>query len=244
MDDADQKLNLRHSIRPFPTFAGALERIDAPPHGIKLVEVRLGNFSLRYARIDRRVVLRSPTRLALLALLSVLTAGGLWVWYSLQPVVAPAIRIVLQGSPSPPAADAAPLAENVPAPKLEILPRPVAVPPSRVQLAGDNHKRVDAVATSGSPVLPAEPDHPQSRDADFAKWESVRTALREALVSGEVQDWTEDAAFGVVVPGPLADGSKEQCRSVAILKRQDGRDAETRSGTGCLNASGAVTLSR
>ncbi|CAN5191504.1 hypothetical protein BH10PSE13_BH10PSE13_16140 [soil metagenome] len=242
MGELDQNLAVGQQIRPFPSFGGAMERTDSPPHGVKLVEARLGNFSVRYARIDRRPLTRSPSMVALLAMVSVITAAGAWVWHSLQPVVAPAIHIVLQGSPPSSIPDARPSSARAVAPRPDVIPPPVPHPAAATVPAMDNHRDVAPLVAPARPADGKEAAMLNSRDTDFTRWKAVRIALNTALVSGEVQDWTEDAAFGVVVPGPIMEGSNHPCRNVAILKRQEGREAETRSGTGCLNKSGAVIL--
>ncbi|HEX7873610.1 MAG TPA: hypothetical protein VF475_11905 [Sphingobium sp.] len=196
--------------------------------GLTLFEMRWGSLALRYARrrpddTGKRTSL--PWALALVPVAMVgAVAGMAWKSPASTPP-APVLRIVREAPPS-----------QVPifSPRITVVIPPAAPVPDRA--------RPVAVATADT-GLRSEQGLAHPRPADFTAWPSVQTALGAALARGEVQDWNDAPAFGVVVPGEIlenSDGEGRNCRSVAILKRQDGKEAETRSGTWCIDGKGVI----
>ncbi|MET0365049.1 MAG: hypothetical protein ABW169_10380 [Sphingobium sp.] len=219
-----------------PTRMRAFPHADPEPNwsveansGLTLFEMRWGSLALRYAR--RRPVPVGKRFSWVFAIVPVALvgafAGGAWRSPAPRPSAPPVLRIIREAPPAP-----------IPV----FSPRITVVIPPALPLSEPDRSR-PTIAAAADPDLRSENGLGQSRPADFALWPSVQAALGTALDRGEVQDWSDAPAFGVVVPGEMletADSEGRRCRTVAILKRQEGKEAETRSGTWCVDRKGAV----
>lgn len=94
-----------------------------------------------------------------------------------------------------------------------------------------------ATADAGASPLAAALDAPGRLDP-LAGEASQAHAIRTAMTTGDMQEWTDDAAgiHGFVVAGPLREEDGQRCRAMSVLIRSIGQGDQVEQRHDCLPA--------